>query len=291
MFSSLLANINKHLFAIFAVIFLMLSPVVYADQTKLTDRPDVQVFIKQTAKTYGFTESYLKNILDQAEFIPSVITKMQHPYEAKPWTYYHNFFITPERVADGVNFYNKHQSVLEEVEKTYGVPANIIVAIIGVETRYGQIMGQYRVLDSLTTLAFNYSPRAPFFRQELAKFFVLARENKLDPLTIYGSRSGAVGLCQFMPSSYLFYGVNYADHSKPPNLFNNPEDAIASTANFLRQNHWQPNKPITSPADIIGSRYMRLVKQNSRVLQEPKITLSTFANYGVKPAGMYHQDD
>jgi membrane-bound lytic murein transglycosylase B len=267
---------------------------VYAEennQANFIDQPQVQQFIKQTAAKYNFDPEYLTKIIAQAKFLPDIIPKMQHPAEAKPWGGYRDFFMTQERIQEGVNFYHKYEDVLLEAQERYGVPANIIAAILAVETRYGKIMGKYRVIDTLTTLSFSYPPRAAFFQDELASFFVLTREYHIDPLTVYGSRSGAVGLCQFMPSSYLKYAVTYSGGKDAPDLFTNPNDAIFSIANYFVQHGWQKGQPVTSPAHPTGKKFKKLIKANSRKIRKPSITLDTFAQFGVQPAGSYNSSD
>ncbi|MGE3920076.1 MAG: lytic murein transglycosylase B [Gammaproteobacteria bacterium] len=261
------------------------------DKTKLTDRPDVQAFINHVAKQYKFDPAYLTKIFDQAKFLPKVIAQGKHPYEAKPWAHYQAFFITPDRIHEGVQFYNKHQKILAMAEQKYGVPANILAAIIGVETRYGKKMGDYRVIDTLTTLAFTPGPRSEFFKRELEKYLELTKVYHLNPLKVYGSRSGAMGLCQFMPSNYLRYGVNYQKDDKPANIFSNYNDAILSTANFLMQHGWERNRVIATPAKITGWRFNSVAKLDSRKPQQPQMSLAQFKAHGITPAGALNPKD
>jgi membrane-bound lytic murein transglycosylase B len=275
-----------------ALLILVFSFSAQADD-KFCQRPDVKKFVGEVAAKYDFTPAYLNNIMSQIKLNPEVIAKMKHPYEAKPWGFYRNFFITPDRIQDAVSFYKKYHHVLALEENYYGVPANIIVAIIGVETRYGEKMGDYRILDTLATLAFNYSPRSAYFKQELANFLVLTRQYKLNPLTLDGSRSGAMGLCQFMPSSYLRYGVNYNNSYKsPPNLFTNAADAIFSAGNFLMQNGWDRNEPIATPVKVIGNGYKKIAKwQGKNSIVHPAIPLYEFEKYNIIPAGVFNPTD
>ena len=275
-----------------ALLILLVSFSAQADE-KFAQRPDVKKFVKEVAAKYDFTPAYLNNIVSQIKLNPEIITKMRQPYEEKPWGFYRDFFITPSRIQDGVNFYKKYHHILALEENYYGVPANIIVAIIGVETRYGKEMGNYRILDTLATLAFDYPPRAAYFKQELAKFLVLTRQYNLNPLTLNGSRSGAMGLCQFMPSSYLRYGVSFNNSYKiPPNLFINPADAIFSAGNFLMQNGWNRYEPIATPVKVIGNGYKKIEKwQGKKSIVHPAIPLYEFEKYNILPAGIFKPTD
>lgn len=280
-------------FAVFAIL-INLPFISFAAQTGngLMQRTDVQTWINQAVPKYHLNRDYIVNALNQAQYVPQIIPKMQHALEtSSSWGYYHNFFITPDRIQQGVNFYNAHEQTLNQAQAIYGVPADIIVAILGVETRYGQLMGTYRVIDTLTTLAFEYPPRAAFFQDELGQFLYMTKTYNLDPTQILGSRSGAMGLCQFMPSSYLAYAVTYGGGSKAPDIFNNPNDAIFSIANFLSKNGWVRDAAITSPADVVGRDYKKLVKQDPSSMQVPSINIATFKQFGVLPAGSYNMTD
>jgi len=150
-----------------------------------------------------------------------------------------------------VEFYTRYAASLQRAERDYGVPAEIIVAIIGVETRYGRNKGSYRVLDALATLAFDYPKRSEFFSKELKQFFILAREQQLAADELLGSYAGAMGYGQFMPSSYRAYAVDF-DGDGSVDIWNNPVDAIGSVANYFRRHGWTPDKPVTAPARVNG---------------------------------------
>src|SRR6185295_2981427 len=145
---------------------------------------------------------------------PTVIKSIKAPLEQHPWYTYRKLFVTEWRIQQGIVFWNQYHDVLTTVEKKYGVPSSIIVATLGIETKYGQHTGEYPVIDALANIGFSNTPRAPFFRSELEEFLLLTREQKLNPLKVMGSYAGAIGQPQFMPSSYRRYAVSFQGHSK-----------------------------------------------------------------------------
>ena len=165
--------------------------------------PQVTEFVEEMPRDYGFASEQLYALFADVERKQAVLDAISRPAEkVKPWKEYRPIFITDKRIAQGVEFWNKHQAALEKAEAEYGVAPQFIVAIIGVETFYGGNTGSWRVMDALSTLAFDYPPRAPFFRKELREFLMLTREEQVDPLSLKGSYAGAMGLPQFMPSSF-----------------------------------------------------------------------------------------
>ncbi len=161
--------------------------------------------------------------------------------------------LTDARVARGVDFWRSMKPYLARAEQEYGVPAQVIVAIIGIETFYGRNTGSYRVIDALSTLGFDYPPRADFFRKELREFLLLAREEQVDPLTLKGSYAGAMGLPQFMPSSFRAYAVDF-DGDGHINIWSNPDDAIGSVASYFKRHGWVAGEPVVIRADVSGER-------------------------------------
>lgn len=151
----------------------------------------------------------------------------------------------------GIQFWKQNQAILKQAEAKYGVPANIIVAILGVETRYGQRQGDYRVIDALSTLAFDYPPRAPFFKKELGEFLLLSREHHTPPTDYLGSYAGAMGKPQFMPSSYRYYADDFLGNSKK-DLMHDDQAVIASVANYFHQHGWKPSAAVAQPAQVRG---------------------------------------
>ncbi|MEQ4537885.1 MAG: lytic murein transglycosylase B, partial [Billgrantia sp.] len=190
------------------------------------DSPQVTEFVEEMTRDYGFASEQLYALFAEVERKQAILDAISRPAEkVKPWKEYRPIFITDKRIAQGVEFWNKNQAALEKAEAEYGVPPQFIVAIIGVETFYGGNTGSWRVMDALSTLAFDYPPRAPFFRKELREFLMLTREEQVDPITLKGSYAGAMGLPQFMPSSFRAYAVDF-DGDGHINIWSNPTDAI-----------------------------------------------------------------
>ncbi|CAN7511704.1 lytic murein transglycosylase B [Massilia sp. LjRoot122] len=223
----------------------------------------VRAFMDDVSAQHGFDRAWLESLFGQARFIDSAVqlVKPAPPGKPKNWQAYSARFIEPIRIAAGVRFWNENAETLARAEAAYGVPAEIIVGIIGVETIYGRDTGKFRVLDTLATLAFAYpetpnrSSRMAFFRSELAQTLLFAREHKIDPFSLLGSFAGAVGMPQFMPGNILKYGVDFNADGQI-DLRNSPEDAIGSVANFLIQHGWNPEyrgNPAT-PAEVSPSQ-------------------------------------
>jgi membrane-bound lytic murein transglycosylase B len=213
-------------------------------------RPEVRAFIDEMATERGFDAKALRRLFAQVQYQPKVIEAISRPVIAPPkWYEFAPRFLAPERIEAGVAFWREHEPALARADKEFGVPPEIIVAIIGVETYYGRYTGTYRVLDALTTLAFDYPRRAEFFRKELKQFLLFAREEHIPPLEPRGSYAGAMGLPQFMPSSIRAYALDY-DFDGKIDLAADAEDAIGSVAYYLARHGWQRGQPLMSPALI-----------------------------------------
>ena len=242
------------------IIFFMLlvSPVTtYA--VEYADREEVQAFVKELAAQESFNERELLTIFRHAKYKQKIIDAITRPAEKTlNWDKYQDIFLTERRTLSGIEFMEDNRAALEAAYETYGVPPVIITAIIGVETMYGSISGNYRVLDALSTLSFDYPPRSKFFKRELKEFILLAREEKQMITDLKGSYAGAMGLGQFIPSSYRAYAVDF-DGDGFRDIWNNPTDAIGSVANYLNKHGWQRDKQITFevsasevPADLFN---------------------------------------
>ncbi|SMQ63745.1 membrane-bound lytic murein transglycosylase B [Pseudidiomarina planktonica] len=214
--------------------------------TDKIDPAEQQAFIDKMVSEHNFTASEVERLLSQANRNQDILEAIQRPWEAKPWYQYHPIFLTEKRIAGGVKFWAEHKETLARAEQELGVPAHLIVAIIGVETFYGTYKGKYEVLDALYTLGFHYPPRQKFFRQELAEFMLLMREEKLEPDNLMGSYAGAMGFGQFISSSYRYYAIDF-DNDGQRDLFNNPVDAIGSVANYFRKHGWTSGHPVAFP--------------------------------------------
>ena len=206
-----------------------------------------------------------------------VLEAIQRPAEKeKNWQEYRKIFITDKRVQEGLAFWSNNAAILASAERKYGVPPEIVVAIIGVETFYGRYKGKYPVFDSLVTLGFDYPPRQKFFRSELEHFLLLAKEEDLDPLAIKGSYAGAMGKSQFISSSYRRYAVDF-DENGTRDLWESNEDVIGSVANYFKRHGWKADEVITVPAKIQGSRYLTLLEKGLK----PVASVSELPQYDV----------
>ncbi|GIZ12392.1 lytic murein transglycosylase B [Pseudomonas sp. NCCP-436] len=216
--------------------------------------PQVAEFIDELTRDYGFASEQLQGLFAEVERKQAILDAISRPAEkVKPWKDYRPIFITDKRISQGVEFWSRNQAALEKAEAEYGVAPQFIVAIIGVETFYGGNTGSWRVMDALSTLAFDYPPRAPFFRKELREFLLLAREEQVDPLSLKGSYAGAMGLPQFMPSSFRAYAVDF-DGDGRINIWSNPTDAIGSVASYFKRHGWQAGGQVASRAEVSGER-------------------------------------
>lgn len=202
-----------------------------------------QQFIEQMVSKHGFQRNEVESLLAQASRNETILEAIARPWEAKPWYQYYPIFLTEKRLQAGLKFWQQHQQTLTRAEEEFGVPAEIIVAIIGVETFYGEYRGKYSVLDALYTLGFHYPPRAKFFRSELEQFMLLTREESLPARDLMGSYAGAMGYGQFISSSYRHYAVDF-DGDNIRDLLGNPTDAIGSVANYFAEHGWQKNEPV-----------------------------------------------
>jgi len=231
---------------IFRIILLaLLSAPVSAYAVEYADREDVQDFVRELAARESFNERELLTVFRHAEYKQSIIDAITRPAERTlTWAKYQDIFLTERRTVSGIEFMEKNRVALEAAYEAYGVPPIIVTAIIGVETMYGKISGNYRVLDALSTLSFDYPPRSSFFRRELGEFILLAREEKKMITEFKGSYAGAMGMGQFIPSSYRAYAVDF-DGDGFRDIWNNPTDAIGSVANYLAKHGWQRDKQIT----------------------------------------------
>ncbi|MFT6344531.1 MAG: membrane-bound lytic murein transglycosylase B [Paraglaciecola sp.] len=220
-----------------------------------------QEFIDLMVNEHQFKRTVIESTLAKANKNEVVLQSIAKPWEAKPWFQYFPIFLTEKRLAKGLTFWQTHHQTLARAEQETGVPAEIIVAIIGVETFYGTYQGKYSVLDALVTLGFHYPPRATFFRSELAQLFLLAQEEEFDITELKGSYAGAMGWGQFISSSYRYYAVDF-DGDGVRDLLNNPVDAIGSVANYFKKHHWKANNAIAFKAKVSGNQYSALLTQS-----------------------------
>ena len=242
------------------------------------ERPAAKTMIADLVKQ-GLDEQRIRTVLGSAQCQPKILESIARPAEkTHTWATYQKIFLQESRVQKGVEFAHEHADTLSRAEQTYGVPREIILAIIGVETRYGQHMGTYRVVDALATLGFDYPPRGKFFSKQLKALFELEQQAHIDAETITGSYAGAMGFGQFIPTSYQAYAVDF-DNDGVTDLVNNPVDAIGSVANYFSEHNWKPGLPVAARAQLTGSGYQALAKKG----YQPSFTLATARAAGVTP--------
>jgi len=247
------------------------------------DRDDVREFMRQMVDRHGFDPDALKTIFAGVRREPLVLKLIAPPAPGfkRSWEVYRSRFLDPLRVRGGAAFWNEHAAALDRASQVYGVPAEVIVAIIGVETIYGRVTGDFRVVDALATLAFDYPRRAEFFREELEQFLLLSRENGADVFAARGSFAGAIGLPQFMPGSIRRYAIDF-DGDGRIDLRSNPADAIGSVARFLAEHGWVPGGPVYYPTQIHdGARLEPLIEAGI----EPQYSRDQLSDFGVSPMG------
>ena len=230
---------------LFSALVLIVSGVVSAAVPSL--RPEVEAFVEEVAPKIGYDAAQLRRLMLSVQPRPSIIRAMTTPGTARPWHEYRRRIVDHTRIENGVRFWLANMAVLERARRDFGVPEELIVATIGIETLYGRNVGTFRVLDALATLAFDYPPRAEFFRQELEEFLLLTREAGLDVTSMRGSYAGAIGIPQFLPSSYRKYAVDF-DGDGRRDLVGSTADAIGSVANYYRTFGWMTGAPVIARA-------------------------------------------
>ncbi len=246
-------------------------------------RSDVRAFAAEVAAETGMDPRELERWLAAARFQPRIVAAMDRPLLVPPkWFEYAPPFVTAERVDGGVKFWRANADALARAEARFGVPPEIIVSIIGVETYYGRVTGSFRVIDALATLAFDYPRRAPFFRGELKEFVVLAQEQGVSPLSPKGSFAGAMGLPQFMPGSYRRYAIDF-DGDGRTDLWSSPADVIGSVAHYLARHDWLPGQPVLLPAVVASEARDTVLRRVDGGISERR-PLASWAADGVTPA-------
>ncbi len=237
-------------------------------------------FAEQMADRHGFDAAAINAWLDKAQHRDSIIEAMTRPAEGKPWHLYRKIFVTDKRISGGVTFVNTNRELLQRAYDEHGVDPYVITAIIGVETGYGANTGSYPVIDALKTLSFGYPKRADFFRKQLEEFFLMAREENLDPMQPKGSYAGAMGMPQFIPSSFRSYAIDF-DADGKRNLWDNHADIIGSVANYFAVHGWQKNQAV---ARLLTAKPEGL-QPGRRSGQKPDISPEQLKNAGITLAG------
>ena len=245
----------------------------------------IDEFIATMVSEHDFPRRELEQLFAQVEHQPSIIKAITRPAESKPWYQYRPIFVTEQRIKGGVKFWQENRELLARAEAEYGVPGHIIVAIIGVETFYGRHKGGYRVIDALSTLGFDYPPRGNFFRGQLEQFLLMAREEKRDPLEFLGSYAGAMGMPQFIPSSFRNYAVDF-DGDGRRDLWDNRADIIGSVANYFSRHHWRSGEAIAARAKLRGKAPQAMLEKGLR----PSIPLAELKAAGIVPLSPLAKD-
>ena len=238
---------------------------------------DIEKFVNEMNLKHGFELDKLQRVMDKAVYRQSIIDAITRPAEAKPWAKYRPIFVTPSRITQGVAFWNENAALLKKAEEDYGVPPEIIVAIIGVETRYGRHIGKYPVVGALSTLAFGYPKRADFFRRELVQFLLLTREEQIEPETALGSYAGAMGLPQFISSSYRAYAVDF-DGDGQRDLWHSKADVIGSVAAYFKKHGWRAGGDVTTRVNGVDNRHETFVAAGMK----PSISFGKLRQSGIK---------
>ncbi len=260
-------------------LFLLLSLLLAANLLQAAPSEAEQQFIQRMVEKHGFDRKELEGILADARVRQDILDRIRKPAERTlNWSQYRRIFLTDKRIREGRRFLQRNRGALARAERQYGVPPQIVTAIIGVETFYGRIAGRDRVLDALYTLAFHYPERSRFFEGELEKFLLLARQEGLDPRKPKGSYAGAMGLGQFMPSSYLEYAVDF-DGDGHRDIWNNEADAIGSVANYFARHGWKRDFPVTLRAKGVDPhRHARFLEGGLK----PAFTLKELREAGLR---------
>ena len=248
----------------------------------LSESPEVRDFIQSMHTQHGFDTAHLTRQFATIHSNPTVLRAIRPaavPELQRSWQRYRERFLNERRLIQGLRFWQENRAELSRAEAIYGVPQQIIVAIIGVETEYGRNMGKFGVLEALATLAFDYPPRAPFFRNELEQFLLMARENGISPLEYKGSYAGAIGIPQFMPSSQRNFAVDF-DGDNRIDLRQSVTDAIGSVARFLHMHGWQPLAPVAVQARVTGDPSALMATGI-----KPALPLQELRERGIAPLG------
>ena len=247
--------------------------------TKLLELSNVQEFIDHMESKHSYPRAELEEIFSKVNFVPKVVQAVKAPAERFSWDKYKKIFLNKAKIEGGAAFWKKYSKDLDRAYETYGVNPEIIVAIIGVESMYGRYKGKFNVVNSLSTLAFGYTNRVKFFRSELENFLLLAKEQGFDVFNMKGSYAGAMGMPQFISSSWRHYAVDFSDIGNN-DIISNPVNAIGSVANYFHKNGWKKG-PIADRINLEGDNYKHLLSAKTRPTK-PKLSIEDFNKAGLK---------
>ena len=255
---------------------LVLGPSSVAGSSALDPVSEIEPFVARMEEAHGVPADRTRALLADARVLDSVLEAVQRPAERKPWYEYRKIFVTEKRITRGAEFWRKHAGSLARAEERFGVPPEIIVAIVGVESFYGTHKGRIRVLDALATLGFRYPRRSAFFLSELEAFVLLSDEEGIDARRVQGSYAGAMGIAQFISSSYRSYAIDF-DSDGSRDLMRSPEDAIGSIARYLSAHGWRPGAATAVRAEVEGEAFSAVVEQGTK----PHASLASIRAKGV----------
>ncbi|MFC4158173.1 lytic murein transglycosylase B [Chitinimonas lacunae] len=244
--------------------------------SRYVDRPDVQAFIEELSRDYGFERQQLLDLFDQVVPRPQILAILDRPSTSRPYYEFRPDFVNATRIRLGVQFWREHSELLAAVADRYQIDPEYLVAVLGAETMWGRNTGSFRVLDALSTIAFDYPRRAEYFRKELREFLLLAREDGINPLSLKGSYAGAMGMPQFMPSSFRAYAADW-DGDRRHDIWSNPGDTLASVANYFRAHGWHRGAPLVLLAEVQGDAFLPLVDDKFNL----HYRVSELAGFGV----------
>lgn len=267
------------------VVLVLSSVVSYAE--RFSQQEDVQQYIQTLVAENGFTEQELVRWFDDVRYQESIIKALSKPAEkTKTYQSYKPMFVSPDTIEKGRVFWHENRVAFERAEIVYGVPTEVILSIIAIESRFGRNQGSYRVFDALATIGFFFPSRSTYFRKELKEFLIFAKSQDIDPFSVRGSYAGAMGLVQFMPSSIRAYAVDF-DYDGHIDIWNNPVDAIGSVANYFKRHRWQEGEAVTVRAAVVGSDIDGALA--------PKLALSTTVGdtkaFGWQPTELLPDDE
>jgi membrane-bound lytic murein transglycosylase B len=238
--------------------------------------PELRLFMDEMTAKYDFPAADLQRWFADAQLRPAIVEAMERPKEALPWHKYRPLFVTEDNARKAARYWRKNAPALARAHEHYGVEPEIVLAILSVETRLGKNTGGYRVLDALTTLAFTYPARGEFFRRELEEYLLLARDLGVDPREIKGSYAGAMGIPQFIPSSYRVFAIDFDGDAKR-DIVHSVDDAIGSVAHYFKRHGWRGGEPVTDAARVEGEYYLRIADAGVR----PRADLKSLRKYGI----------
>ncbi len=266
--------------------FILLAAIAVPSYAAIGEEQLLNEFIAAMVSKHQFDEAPLQELFQSVEVKESILKAISAPAEAMPWYKYRKIFLTDSRIKDGLRYWRENEALFDAVEREYGVPPEIITAIIGVETRYGVHTGSYRVIDALATLAFAYPKRSRFFSGELEQFLVLCRDEKMNPLEPMGSYAGAMGVPQFMPSSYISYAADF-DLDNKRDIWHNTGDVIASVANYFARHGWKKGAAVAYPVTAESEGYRQALGNGL----QPDVSVAQLAQWQVKVPGQVNQDE